>query len=81
MDLENYRFHDAEFTLHINLLVVALRYWRRIRKEEELEVDRDGEKGEKHHFLDFNQKEFDSNFDYLEQYSLATPTFRQDNLE
>lgn len=39
MDMENYRFYEENFTIHINLAIVALKYWREQRKKEELEED------------------------------------------
>jgi hypothetical protein len=49
--------------VHINLLIVALRYWRDLRKREELEVE------EGYHFLGYNHKEFEGNMEYLERYA------------
>lgn len=31
--MENYKYHDEGLTLHLNLLIVALRYYRHRRKE------------------------------------------------
>lgn len=52
MDMENYRSSDGEFRIHINLTISALKYWRNLRKKEELEED------DHFHFLGFEQKEF-----------------------
>lgn len=50
--MEDYRQYDPAFLVHMNLLVVALKYWRELRKGEELEQD------DQQHFLAFREKEF-----------------------
>lgn len=50
--MEDYRLYDTTFLLHMNLLVVALKYWRALRKAEELEQD------DQQHFLTFRENEF-----------------------
>ena len=50
--MENYKSFRSDFTLNINLLIAALKYWRFLRKQEEFEAD-DG-----YHFLNYNQKDF-----------------------
>ena len=49
--MEDYRQYDNSFLVHMNLLIIALRYWRAIRKDEELEED------EESHFLSYREKE------------------------
>jgi hypothetical protein len=32
--MEDYRQYDNAFLLHMNLLIIALKYWRNLRKAE-----------------------------------------------
>jgi hypothetical protein len=57
--MEDYRQYDNNFVVHMNLLIIALKYWRSIRKAEELDYEELG------HFLSFREKEFDDNIHHL----------------
>lgn len=57
--MEDYKQYDNAFLIHMNLLTVALKYWRGIRKIQQLEED------EEPHFLMFREKEFEDNLQYL----------------
>jgi hypothetical protein len=61
--MEDYRQYDTAFLVHMNLLIVALKYWRGLRKAESLDLD------DHQHFLAFREKEFDDNLSSLERYS------------
>lgn len=49
--MEDYKQYDGGFLMHMNLLIIALKYWRFLRKEEEIE-----ENQEEFHFLNFKEK-------------------------
>jgi hypothetical protein len=48
--MEDYKQYDNSFLVHMNLLIVALKYWRFFRKNEQLEQDDDK------HFLIYREK-------------------------
>jgi hypothetical protein len=55
----------------MNLIIVALRYWRHLRKRLELNADESG-----FHFLNYTQKELEEHLNYLEKYSKGVlPSF------
>lgn len=68
--MENYRQYDEAFLLHMNLLVLALRYWRGLRKAEQLDLD-----PEERHFLAFREREFEEAVPQLERYSKLSPGY------
>ena len=64
MDMEDYRVYDHSFLIHINLTVIALKYWRRLRHQYQLDVT----PKHQYHYLTFDQAEFDQNMNALEEY-------------
>ena len=55
--------------VHANILILALKYWRSLRKAEEELLD------EEYHFLQFKPQEFQQHFQQIKDYALKANPF------